>query len=226
MFQIKNIKKTDKKSKAQHVVELALMLPIFIICFSFTFQLMVETFSKYKFSYIFTNSVRNTINNPEIFNDIADIENFSITDIVQNELEDELMLDTNRIPFTNVTVETVISDETVFFQGVYQLETVRLFFSEAGNEYFYFTIPVNAAYTSPIVLNRTEDDIETYFDSYFQFFADKFDAAGENTDIENSDDTETGDTEDNESDSGTDDSNDATGGSSDDLGAVSGLLGG
>lgn len=214
MFQIKNIKKIGKKSKAQHVVELALMLPIFIICFSFTFQLMVETFSKYKFSYIFTNSVRNTINNPVIYESVPD--EYSITEIVQSELASELTLDTNRIPFTDVYIETVESDETTFFRGAYQLATEKLFFGETGKEYFYFTIPVNYTYTSPIVLNKTTNNVESYFNFYFKYYSTKYyetdetesEDSGDDSDSD-SDDTENNETEDEETEE-TDENSDET----------------
>lgn len=179
----------NKKSKAQHVVELAMMMPLFIILFSYTFQLMVETYSKYRFSYIFTNSVRNVINNPVLYNNVANISDYNIQSLIQTELENEITRSGSRIPFTDVLVYVAESDETDFIRGAYQLVTDKIFFGQTGKEYFYFTIPVNKTYTTPIVLNKTTHDVESYFNFYFKYYSEKYyeaesDAAegGETTD--------------------------------------------
>lgn len=179
----------NKKSKAQHVVELAMMMPLFIILFSYTFQLMVETYSKYRFSYIFTNSVRNVINNPVLYNNVANISDYNVQNLIQTELENEITRSGSRIPFTDVLVYVAESDETDFIRGAYQLVTDKIFFGQTGKEYFYFTIPVNKTYTTPIVLNKTTHDVESYFNFYFKYYSEKYyeaesDAAegGETTD--------------------------------------------
>lgn len=184
MFQSNLLKRKfsyNKKSKAQHVVELAMMMPLFIILFSYTFQLMVETYSKYKFSYIFTNSVRNVINSPEVYKDIANVANYDINKIVQEELENEITKTGSKIPFTSVLVEIINSDETTFFKGAYQLVADRIFFGQTGREYFYFTIPVNKTYTLPIVLNKTTFDVESYFNFYFKYYSEKYFEAEDTT---------------------------------------------
>ena len=195
----------NKKSKAQHVVELAMMMPLFIILFSYTFQLMVETYSKYRFSYIFTNSVRNVINNPVLYNDVANISDYNVQNLIQTELENEITRSGSRIPFTDVLVYVAESDETDFIRGAYQLVTDKIFFGQTGKEYFYFTIPVNKTYTTPIVLNKTTHDVESYFNFYFKYYSEKYyeaesDAAegGETTDgseTETGEATEGGETE-------------------------------
>lgn len=184
MFQSNLLKRKflfNKKSKAQHVVELAMMMPLFIILFSYTFQLMVETYSKYKFSYIFTNSVRNVINSPEIYKDIANVADYDINKAVQEELENEITKTGSKIPFTSVLVEIINSDETTFFKGAYQLVADRIFFGQTGREYFYFTIPVNKTYTLPIVLNKTTHDVESYFNFYFKYYSEKYFEAEDTT---------------------------------------------
>ena len=163
----------NKKSKAQHVVELAMMMPLFIILFSYTFQLMVETYSKYRFSYIFTNSVRNVINNPVIYDNLTNAADYNIEKLVQTELDRELSK-SGKIPFTNVLVEAINSNETTFFRGAYQLVADRIFFGQTGKEYFYFTIPINKTYTPPIVLNKTTFDVESYFNFYFKYYSEKY----------------------------------------------------
>lgn len=185
MFQSNLLKRKfsyNKKSKAQHVVELAMMMPLFIILFSYTFQLMVETYSKYKFSYIFTNSVRNVINSQVIYQNIANVADYNITNIIQDKLRNEITQNgTNKIPFTDVYVEAVNSDETIFFRGAYQLKADSLFFGQTGTEYFYFTIPVNRTYTAPIVLNKTTHDVESYFNFYFKYYSEKYFEAEDTT---------------------------------------------
>jgi len=183
-----------KKSKAQHVVELALIMPFFIICFSFMFQLMVETFSKYKFSYVFTDSVRNVINNPEIFDSVANAADYDIASLVQTKLLDEITEQGSRIPFDDVTVEKINSDETTFLRGGYQLVSERLFFGETGKEYFYFTIPVNFSYVSPLILNKTTHDVESFFNFYFKYYSTKYTEADdtETTETTETDTTDTG----------------------------------
>lgn len=194
----------NKKSQAQHVVELAMMMPLFIILFSYTFQLMVETYSKYRFSYIFTNSVRNVINHPVIYKDIANISDYRIENNVYDELKSELVKNgvnknTSEIPFTDIFVDIVNSDETVFFKGAYQLLSDKIFFGQTGKEYFYFTIPVNKIYTEPIVLNKTTHDVESYFNFYFKYYSDKYfeadDSSGGTTEGDGTEEgTEGGDT--------------------------------
>ena len=171
----------NKKSKAQHVVELAMMMPFFIILFSYTFQLMVETYSKYRFSYIFTNSVRNVINNPEIYQDIANISDYNIQNTIQNELDYQITKSNSRVPFTDVLVYVAESNETAFVRGAYRLLAESIFFGQTGREYFYFTIPINKTYIEPIVLNKTTFDVESYFNFYFKYYSDKYFEADDTT---------------------------------------------
>lgn len=65
----------NKKSKAQHVLELALIMPLLIICFCFVFQMMVETYAKYKFSYAFTNATRQLLRNRPVYNSLEELNN-------------------------------------------------------------------------------------------------------------------------------------------------------
>lgn len=206
----------NKKSKAQHVVELAMMMPLFIILFSYTFQLMVETYSKYKFSYIFTNSVRNVINSPVIYQNIANVADYNITNIIQDKLRNEITQNgTNKIPFTDVYVEAVNSDETIFFRGAYQLKADSLFFGQTGTEYFYFTIPVNRTYTAPIVLNKTTHDVESYFNFYFKYYSEKYYEADDGSEGTTEGDGTEGGTEGGDGTEGGTDGGDGTGGGED-----------
>ena len=98
----------NNQSKAQHVLELTLVMPLLIICFCFVFQMMVETYAKYKFSYAFTNAARQLLKNRPIYDsldamglDAGSGENVGEYDYV-SVLSDHLLSEVGNIPFTDI----------------------------------------------------------------------------------------------------------------------------
>lgn len=236
------------KKQAQHVVELALMMPLFIILFSYTFQIMVETYSKYKFSYIFTNAVRTCVKDQPVYNSLSEANAYDFREETKSAIDRAVLK--SKIPYSDIQIGTINTDKMTYMIGGFQFVTKRLFFGSGGTEYFYFIIPVNKAFTEPDVLNKTSHDVDSYFEWYFTLFADKYyesmeedltgtgseggsdgsegEGEGESGTDEGTDGADNGDnggSGDNEDNSGSSDSGDSgdNGGSD---GGMSGVLGG
>lgn len=175
----------NNKSKAQHVLELTLVMPLLIICFCFVFQMMVETYAKYKFSYAFTNAARQLLKNRPIYDsldamglDAGSGENVGEYDYV-GVLSDHLLSEVGNIPFTDIQIIPIEGEQTIYLIGAYQL-VEQMIFGQTGSEYFYFFVPVNKVYTRPLVLNYSENDVSSYFDFYFSTFSKRYyEQAGE-----------------------------------------------
>lgn len=160
-----------RKKAAQHVVELALMMPLFIILFSFTFQIMVETFSKYRFSYIFTNAVRTAIQMQPVYDKIPS-QAYDFINEIDSSVKRALVGE--RTPFSDVQTGTINTNTNTYLIGAFQFVAKRLFFGESGKEYFYFIVPVSTAFCEPLVLNKTTHEVESYFEWYFTLYAKKY----------------------------------------------------
>ena len=177
----------NKKSKAQHVLELALIMPLLIICFCFVFQMMVETYAKYKFSYAFTNATRQLLRNRPVYNSLEEMgitagegEELGQYDYIAI-LKDYLLAEVGNIPFTDIQVSPIesASGNTIYLIGAYQL-VEEMIFGQTGSEYFYYFVPINKVYTEPLVLNYSENDVKSYFDFYYSTFSERFyEQAGE-----------------------------------------------
>lgn len=162
----------NKKSKGQHIVELALMMPFFIIAFSYAFQIMVETYAKYKFSYIFTNAIRVAIDNQPVFKRKNDAASYNIREEIENSVK--RVFETGNSSFTDVQVGTISTPKTFYIMGAFQYRTRMLFLGEGGKEYFYFTVPINSAFVKPLVLDYSKSDIDDYFDKYYSLTGRKY----------------------------------------------------
>lgn len=189
MFRNKPLNKHFKK--AQQIVELALVLPFFIICFSFVFQLMVETYAKYKFSYIFTNSVARAIEIQPVFTSKTDATGYNFRRDVENSTRAAAL----NVPHQGLEIDTFIFDTPLvdsadnkfkgglnnYIAGVFITDVERLFFRSTGLEYFYFIIPINRIYFKPLILNITDENLNEYFnDWYYEVFKEVYapDSAG------------------------------------------------
>ncbi len=159
----------NKKSKGQHILELALMMPFFIIIFGYAFQIMVETYAKYKFSYIFTNAVRVIIQKQPIYKNISEAAGYSVREKTEEIVKAAFESGADS-PFVNVEVGTISTDKTVYLIGAFQYITKMLFFGDSGKEYFYFIVPVNKTFTTPLVLNNSQSDINSYFSKYYSMY--------------------------------------------------------
>ncbi len=169
---IKSYAKINKK-QAQHVVELALIMPVFIILFGFTFQLMVETFVKYKFSYIFTGAVKNSVVNQPVFENKEQKDSYDFAketeDIVINSMGGA------NSSYINInTKESIITPNTDFFIGTFKYNNTKPFFGKNDGSYFYFIIPINRAYVEAPFLNKNKGEIENYFKDYFDIYSGRY----------------------------------------------------
>ena len=152
----------NNKSKAQHVLELTLVMPLLIICFCFVFQMMVETYAKYKFSYAFTNAARQLLKNRPIYDsldamglDAGSGENVGEYDYV-GVLSDHLLSEVGNIPFTDIQIIPIEGEQRIYLIGAYQL-VEQMIFGQTGSEYFYFFVPVNKVYTRLLVLYYSDN---------------------------------------------------------------------
>lgn len=149
------------------------MMPIFIIIFSLTFQMMVSTYSKYKFSYILTNAVRMAVKNQPIYTNIADYNSYSIRDEVER-LVTNALVGESAVPYTDVQIGTVETGKITYLIGAFQYKAQNIFLGEVGQEYFYFFVPISTAYAEPLTLNKTQLNVESYFEWYFTLYAKKY----------------------------------------------------
>lgn len=173
-MKIKNFIKQNKK-QAQHIVELALVMPLFIIIFSLIFQLLIGTYVKYKFSYILTNSIKAAIQNQPIFNTLNNALAYNIINVVQENMERTLGIANNGQdnPMA-ITIRTIETMNITFLLGAFQYSANALFFGQIGKEYFQFFVPVNTAYIKPLVLNETTGNIEDYFTNYYTAYYSQY----------------------------------------------------
>lgn len=174
--------KINKKKQAQHILELALIMPLFIMIFSFTFQLMAETYSKYKFSYIFTDAISRAIDNTTVFSSISEFKNYNFIDTSLKDFTkdfsvaakgDYILLDKVKATLSALisedrgavtsTVTMVPTENILYLISTFEFNSARLFFNKAGKEYFYFSVPINRSFAAPSILNKTTNDIDSYF---------------------------------------------------------------
>lgn len=186
MFRNKPLNKHFKK--AQQIVELALMLPFFIICFSFVFQLMVETYAKFKFSYVFTNSVARAVEIQPVFTNRADAASFNFRRDVENSIRAAAIgiphqgLEIDSFIFASPLVDSVNNrfkgGVNNYIAGIFITDVERIFFRSTGLEYFYFIIPINRIYFEPLILNISNENLSDFFDDwYYEVFKEVY-AAG------------------------------------------------
>jgi len=170
---MQRIKRLNKHFKpAQQIVELALVLPFFIITFSFVFQLMVETYSKYRFSYIFTNAVARAI----------ELQQKQLIEHPYTTLDDTLGFDfkhnvwditrvaMQRVPNSGIQIADLQLDGiNNYLSGIYINDVERIIFKDSGLEYFYFIVPVSRIYFQPMVLNIDNMLLEEFFTDWYFF---------------------------------------------------------
>ncbi len=157
------------KRKAQHIVEFTLMMPIFIIIFSWIIQVLAETYSKYKFSYIFSSSIVNAVSNQKIYDNMDDSEreNYSLADNAENIVKNKLRVKNTN--FLDVSVKSIPTERVVFLISSFTSKYTLLFAGRSG-AYFYFTIPVGTAFAAPPVLDETETSTGEFFNSYYDIY--------------------------------------------------------
>lgn len=161
------------KKKAQHIVEFALMMPFFIILFSWIFQMMAETYSKYKFSYVFSSAITNAVNFQPVYEDMENSKNYSLAKSTKNILTQGLMR-TNKSPYTDIDISTIETKRVTFLLGVFNFVNTMIFIGNTGNAYFYYALPVGSAFIKPMVLNVSNENLENYFENYYKIYAEKF----------------------------------------------------
>ena len=160
------------KKKAQHVVELALLMPLFIILFCFAFQIMVETFSQCRFAYVFANSVKSTINSEPVFENMDEFneymeENRLIEDIQQT-VTASIGAGSGSV-FETTNVSLLNTEIVSFFVGAFQYRSKTIFLNNSlANTYFFFNVPINTAYVEPMVLNLANVNLEYAMNDYYQ----------------------------------------------------------
>ena len=150
MFKI-NFKKNKKK--AQHVVEFAIIMPLFLFAFSFIFPVMAETYRNFKFSYDFINRVTRVIENQPVFNTKGDFYDYSIEhEILNSNIED----------IRNANIFIINTGQTSFISGA-TTHPIKALFGVVGKGYFHFMVPVNEAFLEPSVLNITTGNLDSNF---------------------------------------------------------------
>lgn len=154
MFKIKFQKKIKK---AQHIVEFAILLPFFIIIFSFIFPLMAETYAHFNFSYFLINLVSNTIE--------GQLPLESKNDAAMYDFRDEMIHGLTANP-PNLFI--IYAKQTAFITG-YSNMPITTLFGVIGKNYFFFSVPVNNAYLKPTVLNVTTEQLnDTFTDDFYR----------------------------------------------------------
>lgn len=163
----------NKKSKGQHILELALMMPFFIIAFGYAFQIMAETYAKYKFSYVFANTIRLTVDKQPVLQNINKLVFYDIREEIENSIKDIYRIKDTSV-FTDIQAGTISTPNTLYIIGAFQYKTKMLFLNDRGKEYFYFIVPINSAFSKPPVLPYDTTDINGFFDRYYSLSGAKY----------------------------------------------------
>ncbi|MCD8023981.1 MAG: hypothetical protein LUE64_00410 [Candidatus Gastranaerophilales bacterium] len=154
----------NRKKKAQHVVEFSLIIPFFIIIFTFVFQALVETYAKYKFSYVFSNAVRVSVNYQPVYSSKERADDYDFRTITENILSNAFTTGSDNT-YESVDVARITSEKTTYLIGTFKYVTKLIF--GTGGTYFYFTLPVSNAFVEPVILDNSSDEVDTYFDNYY-----------------------------------------------------------
>ncbi len=169
------LKGNFKKKKAQHIVEFALIIPIFIMAFSIIFPIMTETYVHFRFSYYLINLVKQGIQQQPVFTTKEEAEGYVFVDELNT-----MAQNTDMPPLYITSIET---PQTDFIIGSINMP-IKTLFGVVGKNYFYFTVPIGASYTAPTVLNITEGNLNQIMQDYYGTLPAPAAAAAENENAE------------------------------------------
>lgn len=148
MFKLKT--KIMNKKKAQHIVEFALVVPIFIIMFSFILPQAANIYNQFQIPHLFMGAVSAAIENQPT--DETSIEyNFA------NEIERRMN--------GRVTAYVVEAEQNAYIGGAATQEYPMLF-GIRGKSYFNALVTINKAYVEPTVLNISGSTLKNNFAAY------------------------------------------------------------
>lgn len=160
MFKIKTGFK-QKRKKAQHIVEFAILMPIFIAFFCFMFPFLTINFRNFKFSYFASNLVTKAIENPD-----------PLFYINKNEWNPERFSEQIEEALSNIGEETniflITKTPQVDFVSLWYMAPIRSIFGMVGKNYFYYMVPINNSYTEAPVFNIGANKLKDCFDRYYR----------------------------------------------------------
>ena len=149
----------NKRKKAQHIVELSIIMPLFIMVFSFVFPILVNTYSNFHFVYKFANCVSAEIGSVNYFNSIQDYNNYNFMDNVKERLEN--------VQGGDIFVSLIESKPSAYVIGNFRPERDFIYlFGIVGKNYFSYIVPINLSYIYPPVLNLPFASVQTAFEAY------------------------------------------------------------
>lgn len=150
MFKLKT--KIKNKKKAQHIVEFALVVPIFIIIFSFILPYGASTYRHFQTTYLFMNAVSDVIENQPTDDTAA---SYIFADEIKRKMSDDMV---------SYIVE---GEQNAYISGIIN-EEYQMLFNLKGTSYFNTLITINKAYVKPTILNLKGKTIKNDFNAYYE----------------------------------------------------------